>query len=144
MEHKHEKTKKVTKIPVLFSKRCILKPEKSTLIEFQNQRDENLENVPRIVVPNESLEKPTQTSFTSPLSTIKSEKKLYNSLLNFADDQATLPNKTEIGRFHLLTSDQTKNLFAIDPCLISLARMKNSENTVTELNQLIQNKFGKP
>ena len=75
-EHENKKTKKLTKIPVLLSKKYILKPGKSTVLECQLQRDENLENVTGVAVPNESLEESTQTSFTSSLSTISSEKKI--------------------------------------------------------------------
>ena len=131
-EHENKKTKKSTKIPVLLSKKYILKPGKSTLLECQLQRDENLENVTGVVVPNESL------------STISSENKLYISVLSFADDLVTLPNKTEIGRFHILTSDQAENLFPIDLSIISLARMKSSEDVKAEINQLIQNTIANP
>ena len=53
-------------------------------------------------------------------------------------------NKTEIGRFHILTSDQAKNLFPIDPSIIELARMKNSEDVKAEINQLIQITIANP
>ena len=60
MQHENTKTKKATKIPVLLSKKYILKPGKSTLLECQLQRDENWENVKGVVVPNESVEESTQ------------------------------------------------------------------------------------
>ena len=36
-------------------------------------------------------------------------------------------------------SDQAKNVFTIDPSIISLATMKDPEDVKTEINQVIQN-----
>ena len=77
-------------------------------------------------------------SFISSLSIIPSENKFYIYVSNFADDFATLPFDTETGRFYILTSDQDKNLLPIDPRIISLARMKSSEDLIAEISQLIQ------
>ena len=103
-----------------------------------------MENVTVVVFPIESIEETTQKNFTSSLSTISSENKLYISASNFADDLVILPNKKEMGRFHISTSDQAQNLLPIDTSITSVPRMKNSEDVKTKIIQLIQKEIANP
>ena len=58
--------------------------------------------------------------------------------MNLSDNQITLNNQTEIAHFEILNEAQADNLIEIDPQLISLAKMRNSDDFEGELNQLIQ------
>ena len=59
------------------------------------------------------------------------------SALNLCDHQITLSNKTIEGYFEILTESQTEHLAEIDPQLISLSKLRNSDDFENELYQLI-------
>ena len=80
-EHENKKTKKSTKTQFYFQK-LHSQTRKNNVTWKSTSERKNLENVTEVVVPNQSLDEPTQTSFTSSLCTISSEKKLYISFLN--------------------------------------------------------------
>ena len=108
------------------------------MLEGELPKAENLANVSGVVTPNETLEKDSELAITSSLSTIGINNLIVISVLNITDHPITLSNKTEIGPFSVLTTDQAENLFQIDPQLISLAKSRNQSDPLYEINQLIQ------
>ena len=50
----------------------------------------------------------------------------------------TISNRTDVGRFSILSTEQADQLIQIDPQLITLAKSRNQDDYFAELNQLIQ------
>ena len=66
---------------------------------------------------------------------------MFIAAVKITEHPININNQTEIARFSILTAEQAQNLTIIDPELISLAKYKSSENTIPEINHLIQDFF---
>ena len=98
----------------------------------------DLESVSGVVTPNETLEQELDIAFTSSLSTVGKGNVIMISALNITDHDITIQLRTEVGIFSVLTPEQAEKLIQIDPQLIALARLKNPDATIAEINQLIE------
>ena len=72
------------------------------------------------------------------MTTVGKNNKLFIFAINITEHPITIANKTEVAKFSILTAEQAKNLTAIDPELIALAAQKSENNSIIEINQLIQ------
>ena len=133
------RTIKPRKVPIYTTRKITIKPNEHSIIECKLVNStESLDNQSGIIVPNEKLEQETEIALTSSLSTVGANNTLFIAAVNITDRPITIKNQTEIARFSILTAEQAQNLTVIDPELISLAKHKSSENTILEINQLIQ------
>ncbi len=72
------------------------------------------------------------------MSTVGKDNSVYVSVINNTDHPITLPVKSEVAKFDVITAAQAERLVPIDPQLVALARLKNSDNPEAEINQLIK------
>ena len=90
-----------------------------------------------IVSPNRNFELSTELVLSSSISTAKQNKvSLY--AYNTTDHDVTIPLKTVIGQFEILTPEQASQISPLDPKLLALAKFRNPENFEQELNMLIR------
>ena len=114
-------------------------PNEHSILECQLLRSaDKIDDQSGIIIPNEVLENETELAFTSSLSTVGKNNTLQIAAVNITDHPITIASKVEVARFSIMTAEQAQNLTAIDPQLIALAKQKSSENTIAEINQLIQ------
>ena len=98
----------------------------------------DIKNTIGTVVPVPEFEDESNIALMSSISETTDDSKLYISALNVTDHVITLPNKSTIANFSILTSTDMKNIIPIDPQTLALAKMTNPENVKHEINQLIQ------
>ena len=67
---------------------------------------EDLEIVSGVVTTNETLEQELNIAFTSSLSTVEKGNVIMISALNITDHDITVEQRTEAGKFSVLTSEQ--------------------------------------
>ena len=109
---------------------------------FEKHNNHNLENVTGAAILNESLEESLQTSFIR--YNLVWKKNIVDLCFHFCRIFVGLSNKTEIGHFHTLMSNQASYLFTINSSIISLAGVQNSEDVIAEINQLIRKRNANP
>ena len=127
------------KLPVYSTKKQVIQPNKQSIIECTlSKHTEDLRSYSGLILPCVTLERETDFAITSSLSTIGDNNIIFIAALNITDHAITLTNGTEIARFQILSSDQADKLVQVDPELIAFAKSRNSENFLTEINQLIQ------
>ena len=136
---KRHYTKKLPKIPLILTKKVQIAPQSQVLFEcsLANLSDQ-YQSCTELVIPSDRLEDKCSIALTSSLSKIDNTGKVFVSAINLSDNQITLNNQTEIAYFEFLNEAQADNLIENDPQLISLAKMRNSDDFEGELNQLIQ------
>ena len=91
-----------------------------------------------IASPSDFLEKETGVALKSSLSRIEKNNTLYITALNLTKNPITHSHGTELGKFAILTTEQADKLIQLDPQLSSLAKFRNQEDSIPELNQLVQ------
>ena len=91
-----------------------------------------------LVIPSGHLEAKCNIALTSSVSKIHDEDKAFVSAINLSDNQFTLYIQSEKAHFEILNESEDNNVSEIDPHLVSLAKMRNSDDFEGELNQLIQ------
>ena len=97
-------------------------------------------NLSGILISNEIFERETDLVFAASLSTINDQNILFISTINITDHPITLHRRTEVARFSLFTTEQADQLIKIDLELIALAKFREKEKEIPEINQLIQNR----
>ena len=136
---KSKYTKKLPKIPLILTKKVYIPPQSQALLVCHfDDNFESSKNCTGLVIPSDRLEDKSGIVLTSSLSTIDDHGKVVVSAINFSDNPITLNNKTEIAHFEILNEAEADDLIAIDPNLISLAKLRNPDDFAGELNQLIQ------
>ena len=136
---KSKYTKKLPKLPLLLQKKVCIPSQTQALLECQfDENFETYKNCTGLVIPSDRLEDKSGIVLTSSLSTINDDGKVVLSAINFSDNPITLNNKTEIAHFEILNETEADDLIAIDPTLLSLAKLRNPDDFAGELNQLIQ------
>ena len=128
--------KQALRVPVILSKKYVIPPQKTVLLECFTEID--IKNTIGTVVPVPEFEDESNIALMSSISETTDDSKLYISALNVTDHVITLPNKSTIANFSILTSTDMKNIIPIDPQTLALAKMTNPENVKHEINQLIQ------
>ena len=127
------------KIPFYTSKKQTIAVGEKIMIQCNLAKNtDDLESVSGVVTPNETLEQELDIAFTSSLSTVGKGNVIMISALNITDHDITIQQRTEVGKFSVLTPEQAEKLIQIDPQLIALARLKNSDATIAEINQVIE------
>ena len=97
-------------------------------------QNEQFENKSRVIIRSEFLEKETEIALTPLLSTV-GKNNTYVSVLNVSEHPIAINIRTEVGRFSTISADQ---LIQIDPQSTPLAKLRNRDNHLAELNQLVQ------
>ena len=127
------------KIPLLLTRKVYIPPQTQTLLDcYFDDNYKSYKNCTGLVIPSDRLEDKSGIVLTPSLSTIENNGKVVISAINFSDNPITLNNKTEIANFEILNEAEADDLLAIDPKLISLAKLRNPDDFEGELNQLIQ------
>ena len=132
-------TKKIPKIPLIWTKKIQIAPQSQVLLECSLAKlSDQFQSCTRLVIPSDLLEGKCCIALTSSLSKIDDTGKVFVSTITLSDNQVTLNNQTAITNFEVLNETQADNLIEIDPQLISLAKMRNPDDFEGELNLLIQ------
>ena len=132
-------TKKLPKIPLIFTKKVQIAPQSQVLLQCSLAKlSDQYQFCTGLVIPSDRQEDKCGIALTSLLSKIDDTVKVFVSALNLSDNQITLNNQTKIAHFETLNEAKADNLIEIDPQLISLAKMRNLDDFEGELNQLIQ------
>ena len=132
-------TKKLPEIPLILTKKVQIAPQSQVLLEFSLAKlSDQYQSCTGLVIPSDHLEDKCSIALTSSLSKFDDTGKVFVSAINLSDNQFTLNNQTEIAYFEILNEAQADSLIEIDPQLISLAKMRNPDNSEGELIQLIE------
>ena len=108
------------KIPFYTSKKQTIAVGEKIMIQCNLAKNtDDLESVSGVVTPNETLEQELDIAFTSSLSTVGKGNVIMISALNITDHDITIQQRTEVGKFSVLTPEQAEKLIQIDPQLIA-------------------------
>ena len=91
-----------------------------------------------IVIPSKEFEENCKIAFTSSISEVLKNNLLYITAFNITDHHVTLPFKTEIRKFSILTLKEAENLIPIDAEMLAFAKMNNPDDIEMGINELIQ------
>ena len=132
-------TKKLPKIPLILTKKVQIAPQSQVLLECSLAKISSLhQTCTGIVIPSDHLEDKCSIALTLSPHTIDDKRKVFVSAINLSDNQFTLNSPTEIAHSEIPKETQDGNVIEIDPQLISLAKMRNTDDFEGDLNQLIQ------
>ena len=135
------RTNRVKKFPLVLTKKHIMAPRQTVIVECQLQDiSTDMEKTTGIVVPSQELEEKCQLAITSSINEVNKQNIVYVTAFNMREHHLTLPFKTEIGKFSIFTLTQYKNLIQIEPQTLALAKMNQPDNV--ELG-IIKNNFSK-
>ena len=127
------------KFPLLLTKRQTIAPHQTILVECQLENTcQDMEKTTGIVIPAQEFEENCEIAFTSSISEVLKNNLLYITAFNITDHHITLPFKTEIGKFSILTLKEAENLFPIEPEMIEFAKMNHPDDIEMGINELIQ------
>ena len=130
---------RVKKFPLLMTKRQTIAPHQTILVECQLENTcQDMEKTTGIVIPAQEFEENCEIAFTSSISEVLKNNLLYITAFNITDHHITLPFKTEIGKFSILTLKEAENLFPIEPEMIAFAKMNHPDDIEMGINELIQ------
>ena len=80
-----------------------------------------------IVNSAQEFEKNCEIAFISSISEVLKNNLLYITAFNITNHHITLPFKTEIGKFSVLTLNEAESLFPIEPEMIAFAKMNHAD-----------------
>ena len=110
------RTNRVKKFPLVLTKKQIIAPHQTAIVECQLQDiPTDMEKTTGIVVPSQELEEKCQLAVTSSINEVNKQNIVYVTAFNMTEHHLTLPFKTEIGKFSILTLTQNENLIQIEP-----------------------------
>ena len=137
------------KILLILTKKVQTAPQSQVLLDCSLAKlTDHYQSCTRLVIPSNRLQDKCSIVFPSSLSKIDDKGKVFISVTIPSDNQITLNSQTEIALFEILNEAQADNLIEIEPQLISLAKMRNPDDSEGELNPLIQDyhfkKIGTP
>ena len=112
-------------------------PNQQTILKCVLLSKNKLSELCGIVEPKTSFEEKTGLCITSSLSKVDSSGHLFISALNLQENEVTIPRNSDIALFKFLSPQQAETLTPIDPQLLTLAKFKNPDDFVTEINQLV-------
>ena len=112
-------------------------PNQQTILKCVLLSKNKLSELCGIVEPKTSFEEKTGLCITSSLSKVDSSGHLFISALNLQENEVTIPRNSDIALFKFLSPQQAETLTPIDPQLLTLAKSKNPDDFVTEINQLV-------
>ena len=108
------RTNRVKKFPLVLTKKHIMAPHQTVIVECQLQDiSTDMEKTTGIVVPSQELEEKCQLAITSSVNEVSKQNIVYVTAFNMTEHHLTLPFKTEIGKFSIFTLTQYKNLIQI-------------------------------
>ena len=97
-------TNRVKKFPLVLTKKQIIAPHQTAIVECQLQDiSTDMEKTTGIVVPSQELEEKCQLAITSSINEVKKRNIVYVTAFNMKEHHLTLPFSTEIGKFSILT-----------------------------------------
>ena len=99
-----------------------------------------MEKTTGIVVPSQELEENCELAVTSSINEVNKQNIVYVTAFNMTEHNLTLPFKTEIGKFSMLTLNEYENLIQIEPKTLALAKMNQPDNVELGINEIISQK----
>ena len=115
-----------------------LKPNEQKVIACSLPQDAPcLNGCSGTVTPDEKYESDSELIFCSSLSKVGENNEIYVIAINPTEHLITIPRNTLVAQFKILTPKETEYVTPVTPELISLAKMRNPDNFMSELNQLI-------
>ena len=130
---------RVKKFPLILTKRQTIAPHQTILVECHLKDGcRDMAKTTGIVMPSKEFEENCEIAFTSSISEVLTNNLLYITAFNITDHHVTLPFKTEIGKFSILTLTEAENLIPIDAEMLAFAKMNNPDDIEMGINELIQ------
>ena len=99
-----------------------------------------MEKTTGIVVPSQELEEKCELAVTSSINEVNRHNTAYVTAFNMTEVNLTLPFKTDIGKFSILTLTEYKNLIKIEPQTLASAKMNQPESVELGINEIISQK----
>ncbi len=110
------RTTSFKKVPVCSIKKQTIEPFQQIVLHCKLAKTtDNLQSFSGVITPNENLERELDIAITSFLSTVATDNSVYVSVFNITDHPITLPVKSEVAEFDVLTAAQAERLLPIDP-----------------------------
>ena len=135
------RTNRVKKFPLVLTKKQMIAPHQTIIIECQLQDFlTDMEKTTGIVVPSQELEEKCELAVTSSINEVTKNNTVYVTAFNMTEHNLTLPFKTEIGKFSILTLTEYENLIQIEPQTLALAKMNQTDNVELGINEIISQK----
>ena len=130
---------RVKKFPLILTKRQTIAPHQTILVECHlKDACRDMAKTTGIVIPSKEFEENCEIAFTSSISEVLTNNLLYITAFNITDHHVTLPFKTEIGKFSILTLTEAENLIPIDAEMLAFAKMNNPDDIEMGINELIR------
>ena len=137
--NKPRRINRVKKFPLILRKRQTIAPHQTILVECHlKDACRDMAKTTEIVMPSKEFEENCEIAFTSSISEVLTNNLLYITAFNITDHHVTLPFKTEIGKFSILTLTEAENLIPIDAEMLAFAKMNNPDDIEMGINELIQ------
>ena len=135
------RTNRVKKFPLVLTKKRVIAPHQTAIIECQLQDvTTDMAKTTGIVVPSQELEEKCELAVTSSINEVNKQNIVYVTAFNMTEHNLTLPFKTEIGKFSILTLTEYENLVQIEPQTLALAKMNQPDNVELGINEIISKK----
>ena len=133
--NEHRRINRVKKFPLTLTKRQTIAPHQTIHLKDACQ---DMAKTTGIVIPSKEFEENCKIAFTSSNSEVLKNNLLYITASNITDHHVTLPFKTEIGKFSILTLKEVKNLIPIDAEMLAFAKLNNPDDIEMGINELTQ------
>ena len=135
------RTNRVKKFPLVLTKKHIIAPHQTVIVECQLQDiSTDMEKTTGIVVPSQELEEKCRLAITSSINEVNKQNIVYVTAFNMTEHHLTLPFKTKIGKLSIFTLTQYENLIQIEPQTLALAKMNQPDNVELGINEIISQK----
>ena len=135
------RTNRVKKFPLVLTKKQIIAPHQTVIIECPLQDiPTDMEKTTGIVVPSHELEEKCELAVTSSINEVNKQNIVYVTAFNMTEHNLTLHFKTEIGKFSIFTLTEYENLIQIEPQTLALAKMNQPDNVELGINEIISQK----